>query len=109
MSAGPVSSDTGSPQPPESKEGEERTQKKKKKVRFFTAYDTEDDLQYWVPRIHLAFAAEDPAVFAQRVSDAYQLRKEVESHLRSVSTTHFRNPAGVGRDVPATCGLAFCV
>lgn len=35
-----------------------------------------------VPRIYLLFDAEDPEVFAQRVSAACELRKQTEGHLR---------------------------
>ena len=38
--------------------------------------------QYWVPRVRLMFCAEDPEVFAQRVSKAFCLRQETESLLR---------------------------
>ena len=39
-------------------------------------------IQYWVPRIRLMFSAEDPLVFAERVSSAYKLRQETEALLR---------------------------
>ena len=39
-------------------------------------------VQYWVPRIRLMFAAEDPLVFAERVSKAYASRQETEALLR---------------------------
>ncbi|KAK3096562.1 hypothetical protein FSP39_001310 [Pinctada imbricata] len=38
--------------------------------------------QFWVPRIRLMFKAEDPRTFAQRVKEAFLLRKETESFLR---------------------------
>ena len=38
--------------------------------------------QYWIPRIHLCFDAEDPRVFAKRVEDAYNDRKLTEAYLR---------------------------
>lgn len=40
------------------------------------------NIQYWVPRIRLLFAAEDPFVFSERVSKAYELRRETEAMLR---------------------------
>lgn len=42
----------------------------------------DDNTQYWVPRIRLLFAAEDPIVFAERVSKAYELRQQTEASLR---------------------------
>ena len=59
------------------------TQKKLARKRF-TPYDTEDDMEYWVPRVHLMFLAEDPRVFARRLSNAYKLREVTESCLRCV-------------------------
>ena len=38
--------------------------------------------QYWVPRIRLMFAAEDPQTFVKRVTDAFWKRKETESFIR---------------------------
>lgn len=38
--------------------------------------------QYWVPRIRLMYAAEDPDVFAQRVSKAFFFRRSTEGLLR---------------------------
>ena len=38
--------------------------------------------QYWIPRVRLMFAAEDPEVFAQRVTSAFKDRQETESFLR---------------------------
>lgn len=38
--------------------------------------------QFNVPRIRLLFAAEDPAVFAERVARAFALRRETEALLR---------------------------
>ncbi|XP_074644244.1 dynein axonemal heavy chain 1-like [Tubulanus polymorphus] len=40
------------------------------------------DSQYWIPRVRLMFAAEDPEVFARRVTYAFHLRKNTESLLR---------------------------
>ncbi|XP_069062696.1 dynein axonemal heavy chain 1 [Pleurodeles waltl] len=37
--------------------------------------------QYWVPRVRIQFAAEDPRKFAQRVISANSLRKKTESWL----------------------------
>uniref|UniRef100_A0A8D0HEG2 Uncharacterized protein n=1 Tax=Sphenodon punctatus TaxID=8508 RepID=A0A8D0HEG2_SPHPU len=37
--------------------------------------------QYWVPRVHLLFFAEDPHVFAQRVVSANNLRKKTQALL----------------------------
>ena len=45
--------------------------KKPKKKKFV---ESEDDTHYWVPRIRLMFAAEDPTVFARRVTYAYTAR-----------------------------------
>nr|WAW84827.1 axonemal dynein heavy chain 1 [Halisarca dujardinii] len=62
-----------------------RTNQKKKNLlsrKRFTPYDTEDHLEYWVPRIHLMFQAEDPRVFAQRLHRAYRMREATESCLR---------------------------
>ena len=36
----------------------------------------------WIPRIRLMFCAEDPTVFADRVTDAYNLRLQTEALLR---------------------------
>ena len=44
--------------------------------------EEEDDIHYWVPRVRLMFAAEDPQVFAERVSNAYNLREKTEALLR---------------------------
>ena len=38
--------------------------------------------QYWVPRVRVMFAAEDPQVFAKRVANAFRSRQETESMLR---------------------------
>ncbi|RUS78759.1 hypothetical protein EGW08_013475 [Elysia chlorotica] len=38
--------------------------------------------QWWVPRVRLLFLAEDPRVFANRVSDAFRTRKVCEAELR---------------------------
>ena len=36
--------------------------------------ESEDDIHYWVPRVRLMFAAEDPSVFARRVAHAHMTR-----------------------------------
>ena len=36
--------------------------------------ESEDRIHYWVPRVRLMFAAEDPTVFAQRVAHAHLAR-----------------------------------
>ena len=36
--------------------------------------ESEDQIHYWVPRVRLMFAAEDPTVFAQRVAHAHLAR-----------------------------------
>ena len=36
--------------------------------------ESEDDIHYWVPRVRLMFAAEDPTVFARRVAHAHMTR-----------------------------------
>lgn len=41
-----------------------------------------DEIHYWVPRIRLMFSAEDPRVFANRISYAYKLRQNTEALLR---------------------------
>ncbi|VDM31966.1 unnamed protein product [Hydatigera taeniaeformis] len=40
------------------------------------------DSQYWIPRIQLMFLAEDPAVFAKRVAQAYHDREAAEATIR---------------------------
>ncbi|XP_064422227.1 dynein axonemal heavy chain 1 [Latimeria chalumnae] len=37
--------------------------------------------QYWIPRIRLLFAAEDPVVFADRIASAHSLRRNTEALL----------------------------
>ena len=37
--------------------------------------------KHWVPRIRLLFNAEDPRVFAERISFALRLREDIESQL----------------------------
>lgn len=37
--------------------------------------------QYWVPRVHLMFLAEDPQLFAQRIVSANNLRKKTQMLL----------------------------
>ena len=34
--------------------------------------ESEDRIHYWVPRVRLMFAAEDPTMFAQRVAHAHE-------------------------------------
>ncbi len=36
--------------------------------------ESEDDIHYWVPRVRLMFAAEDPTVFARRMAHAHMTR-----------------------------------
>ena len=74
----------GSPTPPQSKGADKRSKGGRPSRKHFTPFDTEDHIQYWVPRIHLSFAAEDPRVFAERLSRAYHLRKVTEAYLRYV-------------------------
>ena len=38
--------------------------------------------QYWVPRVRLYFAAEDPKTFAGRVAEAFYKRRETEALIR---------------------------
>lgn len=38
--------------------------------------------QYWIPRIRLCFAAEDPVNFAERVGFVYRSRENTEALLR---------------------------
>ncbi|XP_070580015.1 dynein axonemal heavy chain 1-like isoform X2 [Ptychodera flava] len=38
--------------------------------------------QYWIPRVRVMFAAENPTVFARRVAEAFRLRKHTEALLR---------------------------
>ena len=38
--------------------------------------------QFWVPRVQLLFCAEDPVVFAKRITKAYKLRQESEALIR---------------------------
>ena len=46
-----------------------------------TEAGSDDDIHYWVPRIRLLFAAEDPVIFSQRVASAHQARQTTESLL----------------------------
>lgn len=46
------------------------------------AKEKPSDIQYWVPRVRLMFLAEDPVVFADRVSTAYESRRKTEALLR---------------------------
>ena len=48
----------------------ERGAKRSKEERV----ESEDRIHYWVPRVRLMFAAEDPTVFAQRVAHAHLAR-----------------------------------
>lgn len=54
-------------------DGNEEPKRKRSKV---------EGAQFWVPRIQLLFAAEDPINFAERVAKAYALRCETEALLR---------------------------
>ena len=36
----------------------------------------DDDINYWIPRVRLLFAAEDPALFAKRVATAHKARSD---------------------------------
>ena len=74
----------GSPTPTQSKGADKRSKGGRPSRKHFTPFDTEDHIQYWVPRIHLSFAAEDPRVFAERLSRAYHLRKVTEAYLRYI-------------------------
>ena len=38
--------------------------------------------QYWIPRVRLMFRAEDPEIFAKRVSEAFYKRRHIEALLR---------------------------
>ncbi len=38
--------------------------------------------QYWIPRIRIMFAAEDPAKYVRRVAEAFHARKYTEALLR---------------------------
>ncbi len=40
------------------------------------------DAQYWIPKIQLAFLAEDPSQFAARVASAYFAREATEAGIR---------------------------
>lgn len=44
--------------------------------------DSSDDIHYWVPRVRIMFAAENPQLFAERVANAYYLREKTEALLR---------------------------
>ncbi|GAB1605523.1 hypothetical protein Ahia01_000834400 [Argonauta hians] len=50
-------------------------------------YENSEDVtlvedQYWIPRIYLMFRAEDPRIFAKRISEAVRQRKATEALLR---------------------------
>ena len=36
-----------------------------------------DGIHYWVPRVRLMFAAEDPEVFSRRIAYAYRARQVI--------------------------------
>ena len=38
--------------------------------------DDDDGVHYWVPRVRLLFAAEEPTIFARRVASAHRARFE---------------------------------
>ena len=46
--------------------------------------ESSDNIHYWIPRVRLMFAAEDPTHFAQRVANAYCLREKTEAILRFI-------------------------
>ena len=50
--------------------------------------ESADGIHYWVPRVRLMFVAEDPKVFAERVSNAYYLRENTEALLRYMCMTY---------------------
>ena len=55
-----------------------------KKKRKRGEKELSDGIHYWVPRVRLMFAAEDPTVFADRVAQAYHLRHKTEALLRYI-------------------------
>lgn len=48
-------------------------------------------LQYWVPRVRLLFAAENPYRFTRRVVEAHKLRLDSESVIRYVQLSSTQN------------------
>lgn len=38
--------------------------------------------QYWIHRVRLMFKSEDPTIFAERIAEAFKLRKDTEALLR---------------------------
>lgn len=42
------------------------------------ALESEDGMYYWVPRVRVVFAAEDPRMFANRVSHAHLTRSVLQ-------------------------------
>lgn len=44
--------------------------------------DSIDNIHYWVPRVRIMFAAENPVLFAERVANSYNLRERTEALLR---------------------------
>ena len=55
-----------------------------KKKRKKGEKESSDGIHYWVPRVRLMFAAEDPSVFADRVAQSYHLRHKTEALLRYI-------------------------
>ncbi|CAF4566002.1 unnamed protein product [Rotaria socialis] len=53
--------------------------------------------RYWIPRIQLYFLAEDPRVFADRVTKAYHGRKRTEAELRSALFIDCMPIDGIGK------------
>ncbi|PIK41737.1 putative dynein heavy chain 1, axonemal [Apostichopus japonicus] len=58
--------------------------------------------QYWVPRVRLMFAAENPTDFAKAVHDAFHLRKQTEALLRYNLYIDYMPMDGVGELDPET-------
>jgi hypothetical protein len=52
---------------------------------------------YWVPRVQLHFLAEDPRVFADRVTKAFHDRKRTEAELRSALFIDCMPTDGIGK------------
>ena len=44
--------------------------------------ESEDDIHYWVPRVRLMFAAEDPTVFSRRVAHAHMTRYKLQKNCK---------------------------
>ncbi|CAF1149286.1 unnamed protein product [Adineta steineri] len=53
--------------------------------------------RYWIPRIQLHFLAEDPRIFADRVTKAYLDRKRTEAELRSTLFIDCMPTDGIGK------------